>query len=128
MGYMSRMTPIKRVNYFTGQLLGAADFQAEQDYHRAKQRLHNRVLLGSGVAQGLQVSVGKGDAAGSVVVAPGSAVDRNGELLVLCEAGLLALKSNRRRRAGLSSLHRAANGRGAGGHHQSRRNSSAQPH
>ena len=90
---MSRMTPIKRVNYFTGQLLSAADFQAEQDYHRAKQRLHNRVLHGSGVVQGLQVSVGKGDTAGSVVVTPGSAVDPAGELLILCEAGLLPLKS-----------------------------------
>ena len=93
MGYMSRMTPIKRVNYFTGQLLGAADFQAEQDYHRAKQRRHNRALHGSGIAQGLQVSVGKGDAAGSIVVAPGSALDPAGELLILCDAGLLPLKS-----------------------------------
>ncbi len=87
------MTPIKRVNYFTGQLLSAADFQAEQDYHREKQRLHNRVLLGSGVVGGLKVSLGKGICAGSVVISPGSAVDPTGELLQLCEPGSLRLKS-----------------------------------
>jgi hypothetical protein len=87
------MTPIKRVNYFTGQLLGAADFQAEQDYYRAKQRLHNRTLHGLGVVEGLNVSVGKGDNAGSIVVTPGSALDPTGELIILCEASLLPLKS-----------------------------------
>ncbi len=87
------MTPIKRVKYFNGQLLSAADFQAEQDYHRAKQRLHNRVLHGAGVVEGLKVSVGKGGDAGSVVVTPGSALDPNGELISLCEAGSLSLRS-----------------------------------
>ena len=87
------MTPIKRVNYFNGQLLSTADFQAEQEYHRAKQRLHNRVLHGAGVVEGLKVSVGKGGGAGSVVVTPGSALDPAGELISLCEAGSLLLKS-----------------------------------
>ena len=88
------MTPIKRVNYFTGQLLNAADFQAEQDYHREKQRLHNRLLLGLGIVGGLKVSLGKGDRAGRVVVAPGSAMDPTDELIQLCEAGSLSLKSS----------------------------------
>ena len=87
------MTPIKRVNYFNGQLLSTADFQAEQEYHRAKQRLHNRVLHGAGVVEGLKVSVGKGGGAGSVVVTPGSALDPAGELISLCEAGSLSLQS-----------------------------------
>lgn len=38
--------PIKRVHFFVGQPLGAADFEAEQDYHRRMRHLHNRVLHG----------------------------------------------------------------------------------
>ena len=37
---------MKRVWYFQGQLLSAADFETEQSYLRAKRRLHNRWLHG----------------------------------------------------------------------------------
>ena len=33
--------PVKRPNYFTGQILSAEDFTAEQEYHKGKQRRHN---------------------------------------------------------------------------------------
>ena len=36
----------KRVRYFSGQLLSADDFNAEQDYFRGKQKTLNRLLLG----------------------------------------------------------------------------------
>src|SRR5262249_27245113 len=45
----------RRLNYVYGQLLGVADFQAEQSYFREKQRLHNRCLHGYGVVCGLLV-------------------------------------------------------------------------
>jgi hypothetical protein len=45
----------RRLRYQYGQMLGATDFQAEQDYHRDKQRLHNRCLHGYGVICGMLV-------------------------------------------------------------------------
>jgi hypothetical protein len=73
---------MKRPRFFSGQSLTAEDFQAEQDYHIAKRRLHNRVLHGSGVVAGLAVSVEHGSQP-AVLVAPGFALDANGnEILV----------------------------------------------
>src|SRR3981189_3642305 len=71
-----------RLRFFDGQLLTAKDFQAEQDYQIAKRRLHNRMLHGVGVVNGLAVSVD--DGTGTVVlVSPGFALDCNGnEILV----------------------------------------------
>ncbi|HEV7408807.1 MAG TPA: hypothetical protein VGO01_10005 [Bradyrhizobium sp.] len=45
----------RRLNYTYGQLLGVADFRAEQSYFREKQRLHNRCFHGYGVVCGLLV-------------------------------------------------------------------------
>jgi hypothetical protein len=45
----------RRLKYTYGQLLGVADFQAEQNYFREKQRLHNRCLHGYGVVCGLLI-------------------------------------------------------------------------
>jgi hypothetical protein len=45
----------RRLRYLYGQLLGVADFQAEQSYHREKMRLHNRCLHGYGVICGMLV-------------------------------------------------------------------------
>ena len=62
-----------------GMLLGVADFQAEQAYHRGKMRLHNAWAHGWGVLWGLGVSV---DATkGEVAVAPGLALDGCGREL-----------------------------------------------
>jgi hypothetical protein len=60
-----------RVRYFDGQLLSAADFQAEQDYVRGRFRRLHRWLHGWGIVGGLQVSVDQGE----IVVAPGLAID-----------------------------------------------------
>jgi hypothetical protein len=46
---------LTRLRYFYGQMLGPADFQAEQDYFREKLKLHNRCLHGYGVVCGLDV-------------------------------------------------------------------------
>ena len=62
-----------------GMLLGVADFETEQAYHRGKMRLHNAWAHGWGVLWGLAVSV---DAAkGEVAVAPGLGLDGRGREL-----------------------------------------------
>ena len=75
----------KRVHYFNGQLLSAADLQAEQDYHRDTRRRNNLVFHGAGVVSGLKVSLGKDGSGPQVTVAPGHAVDPRGNLISLCE-------------------------------------------
>ncbi len=72
---------MKRVHYFNGQLLTAADFQTEQDYHLAKERRINLRTGGPGVVSGLGVSI-ESDG-GHVVVRPGVAIDRLGREIVL---------------------------------------------
>jgi hypothetical protein len=62
-----------------GMLLGVADFEAEQAYHRGKMRLHNAWAHGWGVLWGLGVSVDVGK--GEVAVAPGLALDGRGREL-----------------------------------------------
>ena len=73
---------MERLRFFEGQLLSAKDFQAEQDYQIEKRRLHNRMLHGVGVVNGLAVSVD--DGTGTVVlISPGFALDCSGsEILV----------------------------------------------
>ncbi len=78
----------KRPNYFRGQLLLETDLLAEQEYHRNQHHLHNRLLHGSGVVQGLTVSA-RSDT--SVLVEPGLAIDEVGRQLVLEQAEPLEL-------------------------------------
>ncbi len=47
---------LRRLQYFYGQMLGAADFQDEQRYFREKLKLLNRCLHGYGVICGLKVT------------------------------------------------------------------------
>lgn len=71
----------KRVRYFSGQLLSADDFNAEQEYFRGKRKTLNRLLLGTGVVSGLETTVG----GGTVTVSPGLALDpRGNEITVDC--------------------------------------------
>lgn len=75
----------KRVRYFSGQLLSADDFNAEQEYFRGKQKTLNRLLLGSGVVSGLETTVG----GRTVTVSPGLALDpRGNEITVDCSMAL----------------------------------------
>ena len=74
----------KRVRFFAGQLLTAADFEAEQTYHTEMRHLHNRLLHGIGIVEGLQVSEhdSQNDA---ITVSPGFALDGFGnEIVVDC--------------------------------------------
>jgi hypothetical protein len=77
--------PVQRPNYFQGQLLGADDLRAEQEYHRNKLRRHNLHCHGVGVVDGLEVSANKDADGWSVVVEPGLAIDPMGNEIHLCE-------------------------------------------
>jgi hypothetical protein len=71
--------PLERPRYFAGQLVGVDDFRLEQDYFRSRLRRLNRALYGSGIVQGLGVSIEGDGAGGQVAVEPGLAIDRHGE-------------------------------------------------
>jgi hypothetical protein len=75
----------KRVRYFSGQILSADDFNAEQEYFREKRKTFNRLLLGYGVVSGLETTVG----GRTVTVSPGLALDpRGNEITVDCSTVL----------------------------------------
>jgi hypothetical protein len=78
--------PLERPNYFTGRLLGAADFTAEQSYFLDRLRRHNRLLHGYGVVCGLQVRCA--DPASAVItIDPGYAIDAWGDEIFVGETG-----------------------------------------
>ncbi len=71
-----------RPRFFPGQLLSDLDLNRLEDYIIAKNRLHNRYLVGHGVVCGLQVSC---DPCGNTVsVAPGYAIDPCGNDIIVC--------------------------------------------
>jgi hypothetical protein len=72
----------KRVRFFDGQFLQDQDFVDEQDYQLDREHRHNRLLHGPGVAEGLTVAAA---AANQVTVAPGTAIDSDGNQLVLAQ-------------------------------------------
>lgn len=71
---------MKRLNYFTHQLLREQDFKAEQAYQIAMRRRHNRLFHSWGVAEGLDVQK-KDDR--SIIINPGTAIDNEGKEIVL---------------------------------------------
>ncbi|WP_293374005.1 hypothetical protein [Nevskia sp.] len=77
------MPDLKRVHYTTGQLLTAADFKAEQDYHREHRQRLRAARLGPGVITGLDLSK-TGPAI--VKLAVGIAIDNLGRELHLIDA------------------------------------------
>lgn len=72
---------VKRLKYFTGQFLQEQDFTEEQEYHLDRTRRHNAQLHTPGIAHGLAVTINGG--ATSASVAPGTALDTEGRLIVL---------------------------------------------
>jgi hypothetical protein len=73
---------MERPRYFAGQLLTETELNSEQEYVRAKQRLHNRYLHGSGVVCGLQVVCS--DCDGWVTIKEGYAIDPCGNDVIVC--------------------------------------------
>jgi hypothetical protein len=75
----------RRVRYFYGQFLQAQDFIDEQRYHLDREHRLARIAHRPGVVEGLTVTaVGN---APKVTVAPGTALDAHGRLLVRADAG-----------------------------------------
>lgn len=72
---------VRRLNYSNGQLLDVSDFNDEQAYHRDQRRLHNRVLHGWGIVDGLEVDLT--DNGTDLAIRPGSALDKDGREIVL---------------------------------------------
>lgn len=77
------VNPFVSNRYHFGMLLGVADFETDQAYHRGKAWLHNAWLHGSGVVWGLNVEIWPG--ANEVVVSPGLAIDGHGRELSVSE-------------------------------------------
>ena len=72
---------LKRISYFNGQRLSAADLADSSDFSRELRWLHNRALHDWGIAGGLQVQGSVG--ARAVSVSPGYAVDARGREIIL---------------------------------------------
>ena len=73
------VNPFVSNRYHFGMLLGVADLDTDQGYHRGKTWLHNAWLHGSGTVWGLGVEVTPAN--NEVVVLPGLAVDGSGREL-----------------------------------------------
>jgi len=86
------LTPLKRVRYSFGQVLGVDDFLGEQNYFRDKSRRHNRYLHGVGVVCGLEVEAGKD----VLVIHPGLALNCEGEEVVVPQPVEMPLPGNRK--------------------------------
>jgi hypothetical protein len=80
---------LTRPRFFNGQLLTAADLQAEQDYSRKMMWRHNRCLFGTGIVTGLRVTLDSSSSTKDepvITVAPGCAIAPDGQQLSVCEA------------------------------------------
>jgi len=88
-----------RVHYATGVLLGAEDFQAEQNYHRSRLARALAYAMGYGTLAGLEVThepeqpAAADTAARSerLLVAPGLAIDRLGRMIEVVNPRCLKL-------------------------------------
>ena len=74
------LSPPERNNFFYGKLMDVAQWQKDQRYLDLKRALFNRVVLGSGVACGLDLVAAK---EGRIVVQPGVAIDGWGREIVV---------------------------------------------
>ncbi len=76
-----------RNHFFPGKILTVEDFNLEQQYHREKQKLHNRFLHGFGIVGGLRVAFAprpRGSAR-AIQITAGLAFDCEGNELVVPE-------------------------------------------
>jgi len=84
----------ERVNYATGVMLQADDFEAEQTYHRGRLAQLARYLLGSGTLAGLKVvPPAAEDNLLELQVTPGIAIDRFGRLIEISSPQCIRLAS-----------------------------------
>jgi len=75
------LDPAKRVNYTLGLVLGEDELRQEQLHFLERDRLHNRLLHGYGVACGLRVTTAPAGGDVEVRVTPGLAVTPRGNVV-----------------------------------------------
>jgi hypothetical protein len=80
---LAELHPPTRNRYFEGKLLTASDLSAEQEYGRAAGMQLNRLVLGSGVVCGLEVTTVEGEDGSGVRIEPGLALDGWGRRIVV---------------------------------------------
>ncbi len=73
--------PFRRLRYFLGRVLTVEDFVTEQQYFLSKNRLHNRLLYGSGIVAGLSCDL-DGE---KLRIEPGVAIDCAGREIVVSD-------------------------------------------
>ena len=83
---MAESESLKRLRFFSGQVLTAESFELEQKYFREKLKRHNRALHGFGIVSGLKVIV----EAGQIIVEPGLALDCQGNELLIGTAVVIS--------------------------------------
>ncbi|MEF9864985.1 MAG: hypothetical protein RR576_02825 [Oscillospiraceae bacterium] len=82
--------PFERNSYYSGKLLTARDFEAEQRYFNDKRRFLNRLEGAGGIASGLGVIMAD-DA--SVILQAGCAMDASGREIVVAETQVIKLST-----------------------------------
>ena len=79
---MDESKALKRLRYFTGQVITVEGLELEQQYFREKLKRHNRTLHGFGIVSGLKLTVKRG----AIIVEPGLGLDCEGNELVVSRA------------------------------------------
>lgn len=92
----AKLVVLTRPHFYAGQLITAEDLNAEQEYQRQEQWLHNRMLHGYGIVAGLEALVEQDENGARLLVAPGYALDGWGRELVVPEQLTLGLPGDRR--------------------------------
>ncbi len=82
--------PFERNSYYSGKLLSAKDFDAEQRYFNDKRRFANRLLGGFGIVSGLGVVMADDT---SVILQAGCAYDASGREIVVPETRVVKLST-----------------------------------
>ncbi len=85
---------LRRVSYFAGELLGVDDFRTEQDYVRDRLDRRNRLMHGTGIVDGLAVTVTTDPAGAHVAIAPGLAFAPDGSEIVVDAPSVLPLPTS----------------------------------
>jgi hypothetical protein len=81
--WLRRLNPPRRNHFFTGKMMGVAQFEREQRYDMGQRWLMNRLTLGTGILCGLEVSVVDGN---RIRVERGVAIDPWGREIVVARA------------------------------------------
>jgi hypothetical protein len=79
-------------NYFAGQYLLESDFEIQHKYLSDRQKYQNQSLHVSGIIEGLEIEAIAGKT--EVIIRPGSAINSNGELIILKEDTTFSLPAN----------------------------------